>query len=59
MLYAQIAQRLNDELAKAKDYITSGHIDNFEKYKYHIGRIQGIQDSLDIYLNMIRGASDD
>ena len=56
MIHQKFVEILRDEIAKAEKLIVhGGHVRNFEMFQCLIGRVKGLQDSLDMYLGLIKG----
>jgi hypothetical protein len=56
MIHQQFLEMIREEISKLEHLIVhSGHIRNFEVFQNYIGRVKGLQDSLDIYLALLKG----
>ena len=46
--------KLREEKAKVEHHIVSNRIANFEDYKFNVGRLKGLNDSIEILLETLR-----
>jgi len=54
MLRKRLIEQLYEEKSKIEKYVTMGQIHDFAAYKFFIGQIKGLQDSIDICKNIMK-----
>lgn len=58
-----IRVRLKDKFKKAQDraklYLTDGIVDDYASYRFHVGRIKGLEDAITICEEIFKGKDDD
>lgn len=55
MIYQRIIEDIKQAKMKIEHTITSGAANDYEAYRFYIGRIQGLQDALDICQDCLKG----
>jgi hypothetical protein len=59
MLFTRIIEELNKAKKKIEHTVTCGGANDYESYRFYIGRLQGLQDALDICHDIIKGKLDE
>ena len=55
MIYQRIIEELNTAKKKLEHTVICGGAHDYEAYRFYIGRLQGLQDALDICHDTIKG----
>jgi hypothetical protein len=56
MIYQRIIEELNTAKKKIEHTVICGGANDYEAYRFYIGRLQGLQDSLDICHDCLKGS---
>ena len=59
MLRKRLIEQLQEERNKIEKYVAMGQINDFATYKFFIGQAKGLQDSIDICKNVIKGENNE
>lgn len=55
ILFSRIIEELNKAKKIIEHTVTCGEANDYEAYRFYIGRLQGLQDALDICRDIIKG----
>lgn len=59
MLYERLMKQLKEHKTDVENALLTSNIKDFNDYKYAVGRIRGLQDSLEILRETFKRANDE
>jgi len=59
MLLERVLKQLKEEKRRIESYVSGGQVQDFASYRFFVGQIKGLQDSIEICRNAFKGEISD